>query len=120
MVEMVDDQTRSMACLKGAGWWSGNPACLWIPGLTGLGGTVEQNRDCVCGGVPGLEALRGTALQSEYCAVVCRLWGHDQQSRDHVQLGSAAQQDIAPAVLCRPWEPGRQSRDHAGLGSAAQ
>jgi hypothetical protein len=37
-----------LACLKGADWWSGDPTCLWIPGLTCLSGPVEQNRDCMC------------------------------------------------------------------------
>jgi hypothetical protein len=38
-----------LACLKGTGQLSRDPACLWIPGLTDLGGTIEQNGDCVCG-----------------------------------------------------------------------
>jgi hypothetical protein len=39
-----------LAYLKGSGHQSGDPECQWIPGLTGLGGVVEQNRDCVCVG----------------------------------------------------------------------
>jgi hypothetical protein len=69
-----------LACLKCTGQQSGDPACLWIPSLTGLGmcGPGEQ-RLCVCwgwGGVPSLAGLRGTGLQSEYYAGLCRPWGH--------------------------------------------
>jgi hypothetical protein len=39
-----------LACLKGTGWQSEDPVCLWIPGLTGLGGMVKQNGDHVCVG----------------------------------------------------------------------
>jgi hypothetical protein len=74
-------------------------ACLWIPGLTGLGGTTEQN---VCVLVSSLAGLRGTALQSEYYAVLCWLWGCGQKSRDHAGLGIMAQWDRAPVGLCRP------------------
>jgi hypothetical protein len=38
-------------CLKGIGQWSGDPVCLWIPGLTGLEGRHggAERRSCVCG-----------------------------------------------------------------------
>jgi hypothetical protein len=82
-----------LACLKGTGQQSGGPVWLWIPGLTGLGGTIEQNGDRVCVNgdrvcvlVPSLTGLRGTALQSEYCAVLCRLWGCGWQSRDRAEI----------------------------------
>jgi hypothetical protein len=70
-----------LECLKGTGQWSGDPACLWIPGLNGLGGAVQQNGD------PQLGRLRGTGLWSRYCAGLCRPGGHR-------------------AGLCRPWEHG--------------
>jgi hypothetical protein len=53
----------------------GNPVCLWIPGLTGLGGTVQQNGDHGCGG-SCLGRPWGTGLWSEYFAGLCRPWGH--------------------------------------------
>jgi hypothetical protein len=62
-----------LACLKGAGRWSGDPACLWIPGLTGLGDAMEQfeilcvwvpsSRSCVCG------SLAWQALGAQPCRV---------------------------------------------------
>jgi hypothetical protein len=47
-------------CLKCVGWQSGDPACLWIPSLTDLGGVAQQNRDCVCGS-PAWKALGAQA-----------------------------------------------------------
>jgi hypothetical protein len=71
--EVVGLWSVGLVCLKGADWQSGDPVCYGIPGLTGLGGTVEQNGDHVCVvWVPSLTGLRGTALQSENCAVLCR------------------------------------------------
>jgi hypothetical protein len=63
--------------------------------------------------VLSLAGVRDIALQSEYCAVLCRLWGHRQQGRDHAGLGSTSQRDRAPAGLCRTWEPGQQSGGRA-------
>jgi hypothetical protein len=39
--------SMGLACLKGAGQWSGDPECLWIPGLTGLGAMIKENGDHV-------------------------------------------------------------------------
>jgi hypothetical protein len=70
----------------------------WLDRLVGQG--QAERRLCVW--VPSLAGLRGTALQSEYCAVLCRLWGCGQHSRDCAWLGSGAQEDRAFAGLCRP------------------
>jgi hypothetical protein len=53
----------------------------------------------VCGSL-AWQAL-GAQPCSEYCAVLCRLWGRGQQSRDRAGLGSVAQRSGAPAGLCR-------------------
>jgi hypothetical protein len=37
-----------LACLKGAGWQSGDAVCLWIPSLTGLEGLAQRNGDLGC------------------------------------------------------------------------
>jgi hypothetical protein len=60
-----------LACLKGAGQWSGDPVCLWIPSLTGLGGVAQQNRDHVCG------SLAWQALGDRLAEwILCRPGGH--------------------------------------------
>jgi hypothetical protein len=48
--EVVGFWSVGLTCLKGVGWWSGDPACQWIPGLTSLGGSVQQNGDHGCVG----------------------------------------------------------------------
>jgi hypothetical protein len=45
-----------LAYLKGSGWQSGDPACLWIPGLTGSGGH-DQAEQRLCVWVLALQAL---------------------------------------------------------------
>jgi hypothetical protein len=81
-----------------AEWRSWVPMDPWLDRLGGH--SLAEQRLCV--GVPSWAGLRGTALQNEYCAVLCRLWGCSQQSRDHAVLGSVARRDWAPAGLYRP------------------
>jgi hypothetical protein len=51
------------ACLKGAGQPSGDPACLWILGLTGLGGHgIAERKLCMCA-PPAWQALGAQAYR---------------------------------------------------------
>jgi hypothetical protein len=101
---------RGLMCLKGAGWQSGDPVCLWIAGLAGFRGRFSEtvlgcaslkawpSGDCEClwltacqalGLWPGragiLQAyagLRGVSRWSGYCAGLCRPGGMAGWSRD--------------------------------------
>jgi hypothetical protein len=122
-----------LACLKGTSWQSRDPVCLWIPGLTGLGGhSLAEQRLWVCGSpawqaleaqacrvniVQGCVGLLGLAQQNGNCACLylqcSRPWGHDWQSRDvqgweHIP----AKWSSCRAVQVLGTRPGR---DHAGL-----
>jgi hypothetical protein len=102
-----------LACLKHAGLWSGDPACLGMPGLTGLEGAVQQNGDHACVG-PGLGRIRGTCLRSEYCAGVYRPWGHGPAERRSCMFVSPAQ----PALGA--WPPKQRPWGAGGRGPAKQ
>jgi hypothetical protein len=69
-----------LECLKGTGQWSGDPACLWIPGLTGLQGWTSRT-EIMHVWVPGLAGLKGAGLQTGYCAGLCRPGGHGPVER---------------------------------------
>jgi hypothetical protein len=59
-----------LACLKGTGQWSGDPAFLWIPGLTGLGGMAQWKGNLhVCiSSAAGLGYVCGRAEIVQACA----------------------------------------------------
>jgi hypothetical protein len=97
-----------LVCLKGTGQWSGDSACLWIPGLTSLGGVVQQNRDC---------AYVGPWLG--------RPWGHspaEQRSCRAVQALGVCSNGMEIVCVCISGPAGLggmawQSRDLAGCAN---
>jgi hypothetical protein len=103
-----------LACLKGTGWWSGDPGCLWIPGLTGLGGVVQQT-EILGMWIPCLAGLRGTGLWSGYCAHLCRPGGHSPAEWRSCMCVPQAWQDLG-ALLSTV----KIMQACAGLGGVAQ
>jgi hypothetical protein len=81
-----------LMCLKGAGQWSGDPACLWIASLAGFRGTVLAEIEWVCAGVRGVVQGRswrpvqawgyGPAEIMNVCGSrLGRAWGHGLAQR---------------------------------------
>jgi hypothetical protein len=118
--------------LKGSGQQSGDPECLWIPGLTGLRGMAQQNRDCAYVG-PGLGkpwgagfwSGYGAGFWSGYYAGLCRTGGHSPGTEIVpvcipcvAGLGGMAQQSRDRPGLCRPWGHGPAEIMQAGAGLA--
>jgi hypothetical protein len=123
----VDLWSVGLAFLKGAGQQSGNPVCLWIPGLTGLVGvSVQQNGDRVCvgGGSPVWQGLGAQGCGVNIVQGCACLGDMAQWNGDHTCLylwcsrpwGSG----LADQRSCRAvqsWVCGRQCRDRAGWGA---
>jgi hypothetical protein len=92
-----------LACLNGTVWLSGDPVCLWIPGLTGFGGVCSpaEGRLWVCRSlacrvniVQGYVGLGGMAQWTEIvCVCISSAAG----------LGGVYQQSRDLAGLCWPW-----------------
>jgi hypothetical protein len=118
--EIMGLWSMGLVCLKGTGWQSGDPTCLWIPDLTGLGGQLS-GMESTRVWLPGWAGLRCTGLQSGYCAGLCRPWGHGPAEimQACVGLEGPAQQNgdrvCLYLQLSRPWGGGWQSRDCTGL-----
>jgi hypothetical protein len=117
----------SLACLKDTGQQSGDPACLWIPGLTGLEGHgAAEQRSCVWGSL-AWQALGAQAWGVNIVSTVQALGACPSRmeivwvcTSSTAGLGGIYQQSRHLARLCRPWGCNGQNRDHAGLWGTAQ
>jgi hypothetical protein len=56
--ELVGLWSMGLACLKGMGWQSGDPAFLWIAGLAGFRDMVPVEILQACAGVRGAAQQR--------------------------------------------------------------
>jgi hypothetical protein len=77
--------SMGLACLKGTGQRSGDPACLWIPGLTGLGSSPEEQRSCMCGSL-AWQALGAQACRVNIVQGCAGFRGVAQRNGDHACL----------------------------------
>jgi hypothetical protein len=92
--------SMGLVCLKGTGQWNGDPACVWIPGLTGLEALAAEWRLWVCGSlalqalgvqackvniVQGCAGLGGMAGKAE----VCKAGGHSPAKQSSCRVVQA-------------------------------
>jgi hypothetical protein len=74
--ELAGLWSMHLVCLKGAGQWSGDPACLWIAGLAGFRGTIPAEIVQACAGL----RVWWVEVMNICGSWLGRPWGHGPQA----------------------------------------